>query len=78
MTMIQISSKTTIQELLARHPNALTVFIRRRMLCVGCPAQAFHALEDVARLHGCTAENLCHAIQEVIKTSEEQPADSDN
>lgn len=68
MTMIQISSKMTIQELLARHPNALTVFIQRRMLCVGCPAQAFHALEDVARIHDCTVDDLRYAIREAIES----------
>jgi hybrid cluster-associated redox disulfide protein len=74
--MIQISSKMTIQELLARHPNALTVFIRRRMLCVGCPASAFHAMEDVARIHGITVNTLCTAIREAVETHEKPPADS--
>lgn len=60
----------TIQELLARHPLATAAFIKRRMLCVGCPVQAFHALEDVARIHGSTIDDLCAAIREVIQTEE--------
>ena len=68
--MIKIDSKMTIQELLARHPLATAAFIKRRMLCVGCPAQAFHALEDVARIHGSTIDGLCAAIREVIQTEE--------
>jgi hybrid cluster-associated redox disulfide protein len=68
--MIKIDSKMTIQELLAHHPCATAVFIKRRMLCVGCPAQAFHALEDVARIHGSTIDDLCAAIREVIQTEE--------
>jgi hybrid cluster-associated redox disulfide protein len=76
--MTSIDREMTIQELLNQHPRATVMFIARRMLCVGCPAQAFHTLEDVARIHGSTAENLCQAIQEAIEAAEEQPADSDN
>ena len=28
------------------------------MLCVGCPTEAFHTLEDVARIHGISLEQL--------------------
>ena len=65
--MLEIDSKMTVQELLALHPRATAVFIKRRMLCVGCPAQAFHALEYVARIHGSTLDGLCDAIREAIR-----------
>lgn len=74
--MIKIDPKITIQELLARYPLAITVFIKRRMLCVGCPTQAYHALEDVARIHGCSVDDLRHAIREAIERNEKPPADS--
>ena len=64
--MITIDPEKTIQELLAHHPGATTVFIKRRMLCIGCPAQAYHTLEDVVRIHGCTLDALCNAIREAI------------
>ena len=66
--MTKIDSKMTIQELLSRHPCAMAVFIKRRMLCLGCPTQAYHALEDVARIHGCTIDDLRHAIREAIES----------
>jgi hybrid cluster-associated redox disulfide protein len=65
--MIKIDSKTTIQELLKLHPPATTVFIKHRMLCVGCPAQAFHTLEEAARNHGRTIDDLFTAIQDAIR-----------
>jgi hybrid cluster-associated redox disulfide protein len=68
--MIKIDSKMTIQELLGHHPCATAAFIKRRRLCVGCPAQAFHALADVARIHGCTIDDLSDAIREAIETEE--------
>jgi hybrid cluster-associated redox disulfide protein len=62
--MIKIDSKTTIQELLKLHSPATTVFIKHRLLCVGCPAQAFHTLEEAARNHGMTIDDLCAAFRD--------------
>jgi len=64
--MLKIDPETTIQELLKQHPCATVMFIARRMLCVGCPAQAFHTLEEVARIHGSTIDDLCAAIRDAI------------
>jgi hybrid cluster-associated redox disulfide protein len=64
--MIKIDPEMTIQELLNQYPRATALFIARRMLCVGCPAQAFHTLADVARFHGSTIDDLCAAIREGI------------
>lgn len=69
--MLKIDPEMTIQELLAHHPGATTVFIKRRMLCVGCPAQAFHTLEDVVCIYGCTWDGLCNAIREAIEPNAE-------
>jgi hybrid cluster-associated redox disulfide protein len=68
--MVKIDSKMTIQKLLEHHTRATAAFIKRRMLCVGCPAQAFHSLEDAARFHGCTIDELGDAILEAIKMEE--------
>ena len=68
--MIGIDSKMTIRELLAHHPSAIAAFIRLRMLCVGCPTQAYHTLEDVARIHGNTVDDLCAVIRDAIQTEE--------
>ena len=64
--MIKIDSKTTIQDLLEQYPRVTSMFIERRMLCVGCPAQAFHTLEEVARIHGGTIDDMCAAIRDAI------------
>ena len=50
--------KMTINDLLRRHPRATAVFIRRKMLCVGCPAAEFHTLEDAANLYGYALDDL--------------------
>jgi len=52
------------------YPRAVSVFIERRMLCVGCPTEAYHTLEDAARIYGCTVNALQEDIQEAIQRGE--------
>lgn len=56
----------TVQETLRRHPGAMAFFIERRMLCVGCPTEAFHTLADVARIQGYTLETFLKDLQAAI------------
>jgi hybrid cluster-associated redox disulfide protein len=48
----------------------MDVFIKRRMLCVGCPTEAFHTLEDVARIHGISLEQLMEEFRETVDARE--------
>jgi len=56
----------TVKELLDRHPQTLTVFLGLRLLCVGCPAEAFHTLADVAREYDLDLETLRTRIRSAI------------
>jgi hypothetical protein len=42
---------------------------KRKMLCVGCPTEAFHTLEDVARVYGIAMEQLLRELREAINSS---------
>ena len=42
-----ISSETIVEEILDQFPSAATVFVRRRMHCVGCPIARFETLAEV-------------------------------
>jgi len=64
---MKLDSKITIKALLENHPGALAVFIERRMLCVGCPTEAYHSLEDVARIHGCDLQDLLNSLQKAMQ-----------
>jgi hybrid cluster-associated redox disulfide protein len=63
---MQLDSKMTVSELMTYHPSAIDVFIRRRILCVGCPTETFHTLEDAARINGIALEHLLKELQEAI------------
>ena len=49
---MNLDSKMTVSELMRVHPSAMDVLIKRKMLCVGCPTESFHTLEDVACIYG--------------------------
>jgi hybrid cluster-associated redox disulfide protein len=61
-----IDSKMTVSDLMRVHPSAMDVFIKRKMLCVGCPTESFHTLEDVAHFYGIALEQLLRELQGVI------------
>jgi len=59
----------TIKELLERHPTAINAFIERKMLCVGCPVQEYHTLEEVARIYGISLSALMESVRHAIQTA---------
>jgi hybrid cluster-associated redox disulfide protein len=67
---MKMDTKMTINDLLEKHPGATNVFIRRMMLCVGCPAAGFHTLEDAAGLYGFELEELVGEVESAIRKAE--------
>jgi hybrid cluster-associated redox disulfide protein len=61
-----LDTNMTIDDLLMWHPQAASVFIRRMMLCVGCPAARFHTLADASQLFGYELEDLSGEINIAI------------
>ncbi|MBX3532685.1 MAG: DUF1858 domain-containing protein [Rhizobiaceae bacterium] len=41
----------TVDEIMRRWPAAIRVFIRNRMLCIGCPIGVFHTVRDACDAH---------------------------
>jgi hybrid cluster-associated redox disulfide protein len=64
--MMKIDSKMTVRELMMRHPSAMGVFIKRKMPCIGCPAEAFHTMEDAARMNGILLKHLLKDLRDII------------
>jgi hybrid cluster-associated redox disulfide protein len=42
----------TVDEIMRRWPATIHVFIRHRMLCIGCPIGVFHTVADACEAHG--------------------------
>ena len=64
---MKIDTKITVSELMTRHPSAIGVFIRRKMPCVGCPAEAFHTIEEAAYMNGVLLKSLLKDLRDIIK-----------
>jgi hybrid cluster-associated redox disulfide protein len=61
-----LTENTTVKELLERHPHLLQAFIDLGMRCVGCPADAFHNLADVANEYGFDKEEFIGRLKSAI------------
>ncbi|HRT70413.1 MAG TPA: DUF1858 domain-containing protein [Syntrophales bacterium] len=64
---MKLDANMTVHELLRDHPSAMGVFFERKMLCVGCPAQAFHTLDDVARIYGMDGESFMASLDQHVQ-----------
>lgn len=71
-----LSSDITVKELLDRYPQLLKLFMDMDLLCVGCPAEAFHTLADVAREYRLDLDQIRQRIDPVIKSSEASQGDT--
>jgi hybrid cluster-associated redox disulfide protein len=63
---MKLHKKTTIKELMKHYPEVLAVFIRRKLGCVGCPAEAFHTLEDVAYVNDLDLDRFLDELRRAI------------
>lgn len=59
-----ITKDMTIGEVVQNHPNAIPVFQRFGMTCLGCPATQFENLEQGAMVHGIDLDDLLKALNE--------------
>ena len=62
-----ISSVMTVKELLETHPNMLHIFLDMGLLCVGCPAEAFHTLAEVAKEYKLDVDQLLRRINKSVR-----------
>jgi hybrid cluster-associated redox disulfide protein len=53
-----IDLDTSIEEALNRHPGLAHLFVRHRMICVGCAIARFHTVRDVALMYQLDPERL--------------------
>ncbi|MBN1849855.1 MAG: DUF1858 domain-containing protein [Deltaproteobacteria bacterium] len=62
---MNLDSKMTVSELITAHPSVMGVFMKHRLLCIGCPAETFHTLEDVASINGIALGDLMKDLRRV-------------
>jgi hybrid cluster-associated redox disulfide protein len=63
---IIISESSTIKDLLDQYPYLLHTFVDLGLMCVGCPADAFHNLSDVAKEYNLDKRKLMARLEKVV------------
>ena len=52
-----------VDDVMRQWPATIGVFLRFRMLCVGCPIGCFHTVEDACREHGVACGPFLAALR---------------
>jgi hybrid cluster-associated redox disulfide protein len=63
---IIISESSTIKDLLDQHPYLLHTFVDLGLMCVGCPADVFHNLSEVAKEYNLDKRKFMARLEKVI------------
>ncbi|MBK1625045.1 DUF1858 domain-containing protein [Afifella marina] len=61
-----------VDEFLTRYKNAIPVFMRRRLLCIGCPFGHIHSVRDACTEHQIEPEPLLRELADLV-TPHERP-----
>ncbi|MCX7566151.1 DUF1858 domain-containing protein [Sulfitobacter sp. F26169L] len=55
-----------LSELLAEWPETIVVFMRHRMLCVGCLINPFHSVLDACTEYGLNIDSFYEELREAV------------
>ena len=58
----------TVDQVLTRWNQTVSVFMHLRMACVGCPMSPFETLDNVAEIYGLPVASLLKELEQAIST----------
>jgi len=64
--MKKINKEMKIEEVIKRYPDTREVFVKFGFHCIGCAAASFESIEDGAKAHGITPEELIEELNKAI------------
>lgn len=67
---LTIAPDMTVDEIMRRWPATIRVFIRHRMLCIGCPIGVFHNLTDACDAHRLDEETVSRELLAAMKSDD--------
>jgi len=59
----------TIKELIDQYPTLIKLFMDMGLFCVGCPAETFHTMTDIAGEYGLNLNHLVDQINSAIQNT---------
>ena len=69
-TFEPITADSLVQEVVDRHPQVVSDFVRHRLQCAGCTISPFRTLADSAREYAVAIEPLLKDMNELITTQD--------
>ncbi len=63
----KVTKEMSIIEIVQKYPEALPVFAKYGLGCIGCAAARFENLEAGAKVHGVDPEQMVAEINELIQ-----------
>jgi hybrid cluster-associated redox disulfide protein len=61
-----INKNMSINEVVRKHPETITIFEKFGLGCVGCEAALFENIEQGAEVHGIDVETLITSLNSII------------
>jgi hybrid cluster-associated redox disulfide protein len=72
MEQPQLEPDLTVAEVLTRWPQAIPVFLRHRMACVGCAINPFETLAEVTKIYKLDLDCFISELEQIIDQTEEE------
>jgi hybrid cluster-associated redox disulfide protein len=72
MEHAHLSAELTVAEALARWPQAIPIFFRYRMVCVGCPLASFETLAEIATVYNLNLDRFLSELEQMIQLEQER------
>ena len=70
---MNITKQTPIKGLIENHPETAEILMEYGLQCVNCHFSEFDTLEDGAKIHGLSKEDIKMIIKDVNKVIRENP-----
>lgn len=66
---LHVFPKCSVADILEKHPEAVPVFLRHRMICVGCQMAVFDTLEEAAQNYALPVNTFLQELRREIETN---------
>lgn len=76
MKPLAIDPTMTVDEIMRRWPATIRVFIRNRMLCIGCPIGIFHTVKDACEAHHLDEDAFSRELLTAMRSDDKASAPS--
>ncbi|MFH1553978.1 MAG: hypothetical protein B7Y12_04640 [Rhizobiales bacterium 24-66-13] len=63
---VPITAETILDDLMSTYKVTIPIFIRRKMMCIGCPVVRLHDVREACREHGVLLDEFLGEVNAAI------------